>query len=328
MRWLLWTVLIVAAVWSGLWFAGAHTVERTVTEGLAEAAPALTVEAHSLAGFPNRFDLTLTGLRLSDAGAGLSWQAPFVQILALSYRPWHTILALPPEQRLDWPGGGLTVLAGKLQASLVLRPVAALPLDRLTVVGEGLEFRPDTGPALRLATLHFATRPDATAANAHEIGLAAAAIAPDADALARLPPDTRLPPVAERLAFDLIARFSAPLDRFAAQSRPVVTALEVRSLSLVWGDIVLAGEGTLTPDADGRAEGRIALRLDQWRKAIDAAVALGALRPEIAPTWAEFARRMAEAGGTPDRLELPLIFTNGRMSLGPIPLGPAPRLAP
>lgn len=328
MRRLLWAVLIAAAGWSGLWVAGARVLDRAVMDALAQAAPRLAARSHSVAGFPNRFDLTLTEPRLTDPIGGVAWSAPFLQIFALSYRPWHSIFALPPEQRLTWPDGGLTLRAGKLQASLVLRPLSALPLDRLTMVGERLELRPDGATGATVASVHLGTRPDPGDAHAHEIGLAVRGIAPDPAALALLPAGTDLPPATETLHLDAVVGFTAPLDRFAPQSRPAVTRIDVRALSFSWGDIVLAGEGSLVPDQDGLAEGRIALRLDHWRKAIDAAVAVGALRREIAPTWAEFARRLAETGGNPDRLELPLIFARGRMSLGPIPLGPAPRLVP
>lgn len=326
MRWLLWAVLIAAVGWSGLWFAGARTLDRTLADRLAQVAPDISAQDHSVAGFPNRFDVTLTEPRLSDPISGVVWSAPFVQVFALSYRPWHLILALPPEQHLTWPEGGLTLVADKLQSSLVLRPTQLLPLDRLTVVGEGLELRPLSGVGAKVATVHFATRPDPTRQNAHEIGVEVTGIAPDAVALATLAPGTDLPPVTEALRVDAFASFSAPLDRLAGQSRPGLTRLDLSRLSFRWGDIVLEGEGSLAPDTAGFAEGRIALRLDHWQKAIDAAVALGALRPEIAPTWSEFARRLAEAEGNPDRLDLQLIFARGRMSLGPIPLGPAPLL--
>jgi hypothetical protein len=35
---------------------------------------------------------------------------------------------------------------------------------------------------------------------------------------------------------------------------------------------------------------------------------------------------LAAQTGDPEDLDLPLVFANGRMSLGPLPLGPAPRM--
>lgn len=328
MRWLLGLVLVVAAAWSGLWFAGARMLDRAVADVLAQAGPGVAAEGYAVRGFPNRFDVTVTAPRLADAATGIAWSAPFVQSYALSYRPWHTIIAFPPEQRLAWPGGALTLRAGKLQASLVLRPGTALSLDRLTLVGEALEVRPDQGPGATVATLRFATRQDPTRAAAHEIGLAVSGIVPDAAATAALPPDAALSGAAAELRLVATAVLSGPIDRFAAKAPPALLRLDLTEVAFRWGGIVLSGSGTLAPDAAGLAEGRIDLRLDQWRQAIDVAVALGALRPEVAPTWTEFARRLSETGGSPDRLDLTLTLARGRISLGLLPIGPAPRLVP
>jgi hypothetical protein len=54
-------------------------------------------------------------------------------------------------------------------------------------------------------------------------------------------------------------------------------------------------------------------------------VALGLIRPETAPTVERAGESLARIGGNAEVLTLPLVFAGGRMSLGPIPLGPAPR---
>ena len=79
-------------------------------------------------------------------------------------------------------------------------------------------------------------------------------------------------------------------------------------------------------NAEGLAEGRIELRLSNWRKAIPVAVALGLVTPEVAPTWENVFAVLSEQSASPEDLDLPLVFQRGRMSLGPLPLGPAPRL--
>jgi hypothetical protein len=124
------------------------------------------------------------------------------------------------------------------------------------------------------------------------------------------------------------AGLSAPLDRFAGQTRPGLTALELREASLRWGALTVSARGQVAADAEGLAEGRIDIRIAPWPLALEAAVAAGLIRPELAPTWAEIARRLAEGSADPDRLDLPLTLARGRAALGPLPLGPAPRLAP
>jgi hypothetical protein len=148
------------------------------------------------------------------------------------------------------------------------------------------------------------------------------ALAPDA-ARATL---AGLPPTVETLRIVAVVALDAPLDRTAAMRLPLLDRLTLRETSFRWGTAALAAEGEIAPDAEGRAEGTITIRVTDWRRMIDAAMALGLLRPEIAPTVAEMARLMSEAAGTGENLDLPLRMTGGRMSLGPLPLGPAPQL--
>ncbi|HSF64747.1 MAG TPA: DUF2125 domain-containing protein, partial [Paracoccaceae bacterium] len=102
MRWLLWIVVAAATLWSGYWFAGSRALERGAVQAIAmQAAQGFVSQADvSVQGFPNRFDLTLTEPRFGDPARGLVWEAPFAQLFALSYKPWHLIAAFPPEQRL------------------------------------------------------------------------------------------------------------------------------------------------------------------------------------------------------------------------------------
>ncbi|QYK42956.1 MAG: DUF2125 domain-containing protein [Paracoccaceae bacterium] len=333
MRWLVWVVVGAAVLWGGLWFAMATAVSRGTAAAFDQmSAQGLLAERAGIAvnGFPNRLDLTVTEPRLSDPVTGTGWTAPFVQVFTLTWKPWHIIAAFPPEQRLALPGASVTLASDRLQASLVVQPSAALPLDRLAVAGDALHLTLAPGAAapatLAVRTLRLGTRRDPSRADTHEIGLDLSGIAPDPAFFAALPPGTTLPGEIDRLRVVAFAGLSAPLDRFAGDARPQLLRLDLREASLGWGGIAFWAEGSLAPDAEGFAEGRIDIRLTGWRAALDAAVAAGLIRPEIAPTWAEFARRLAETSPDPDRLDLPLTLGRGRMSLGPLPLGPAPRL--
>jgi hypothetical protein len=53
---------------------------------------------------------------------------------------------------------------------------------------------------------------------------------------------------------------------------------------------------------------------------------MGLVQPEVAPTVERMMETMAASSGDPQVLDLPLKFSSGRMSLGPLPLGPAPRM--
>jgi hypothetical protein len=55
-------------------------------------------------------------------------------------------------------------------------------------------------------------------------------------------------------------------------------------------------------------------------------VAAGLITADAAPTVTRALELLVQQGNDPSVLTLPLAFQQGRMSLGPLPLGPAPFL--
>lgn len=324
MRWLLRVVILAALLWGGWWFAASTALERGAVAAFdAMAARGLLATRSDLTvkGFPNRLDLTLTDPAVTDPATGTGYRTASIRLYTLTWRPWHIIAGFAPEQRLATPAGDVVLTSDRMQASLVLQPNTALGLDRMALAGDGVALAPPGGAApIGAETVRLATRLDPTRDNSHEIGLDITGLTPG------LPTGTALPPRAERLRIVAFAGFSAPIDRFTGETRPELLQLEVKEALLAWGDILLTAQGSLVADPQGLAEGRIVIRLDNWETALAAATTLGLIRPEIAPTWAEFARRLAETSGDPRRIDLPLTMAGGRMSLGPLPLGPAPRM--
>ena len=69
-----------------------------------------------ISGFAYRFDLTID--RPHFAQTGWDWQAPFAQIFAMAWKPWHLIAILPGGQTLTLPDQSLTIETPKIEASL------------------------------------------------------------------------------------------------------------------------------------------------------------------------------------------------------------------
>ncbi|PZR00702.1 MAG: High-affinity K+ transporter ATPase chain B [Cereibacter sphaeroides] len=319
-------VLVLSVAWSVYWFVGSSAMERGANQWFADQAAAGLVAEHgdlSVAGYPSRFDLTVNDLYLADPLTGYAWTAPFVQILTLSYKPWHLIAALPNDQSFQTPLQKLTLASAKLQASLVVQPSNKLALDRTRIVGDSLTLSSDLGWSIGAKTLRFATDSLTPDALQHEVGLELLQITPDAALSALLP---ELPTEIERARLDAKLTLTAPPDQQANETRPQVQTIEVKDLALVWGPIQLSGKGTVTADAMGQAEGRVDLRLTNWRKALPLAVATGLMRPEVQQTWENMLAALASESGNPDDLDMPLSFQRGRMMLGPLPLGSAPVL--
>ena len=326
MRWFMGLFLALGVAWCGYWFIGARGFEAAAAAWIGEVNANGNVATHqglAVQGFPYRFDLTVTEPRFSDPAAGMAWEAPFAQVLSLAYKPWHVILALPPEQRVTLRHEAMILRADKLQASIVVQPVTALPLDRTTLIGDKIVVAGDAGWTLRADSLRLATR-RAEGENAHELGLSLSNLSPDPALMALF--DRVLPPLVGLIRLDAVAAFSAPLDRTALESRPRLTRLDITEARVDWGDLRATASGQVSADAAGFAEGTVNLRLENWRLALDVAQSMGLIAAKDRPLWDQAAGFLTLASSDKTAIELPLSFRDGLALIGPIPVGAAPRL--
>lgn len=328
MRALLIVVLVVSGLWAGYWVVGSRAMQRTVDQWFATSHGNLTATRSdvSISGFPNRFDLTVSDPALADTAGGWAWRAPFVQVFMMTWKPWHLIAALPQEQRLDTPYGPFMLRSSALEGSLVVIPGTALALDRTVLSGEGLSLSGEAAWQIAATKATFATRLMPDDAKAHEIGFDATTVSPDANFRMALAGRSDLPEEIEQIHLDAVATLTAPLDRHAQQSAPRLARLVVKQGLLRWGDLVVSAEGMVEPDANGQADGRIDLRVENWRELVPVLVAAGLVTAEVSPTVTRAMEILSEQGDDPKILTVPLAFQSGRMSLGPLPLGPAPAL--
>jgi hypothetical protein len=323
MRAMLGLVVLAFLGWSGWWWVASGAAQRGTETMLATLQAQGWQAGHdglAVAGYPNRIDLTATAPHLATANGQWGWSAPFVQAFALSYKPWHLIAAFAPDQHLRSPAGDWTLQADRMQASLVLVPGADLALDRFQLSTAALALQGAVSAGAD--SLSLATRPTAGQALAHDIGLDIRNITVDPRLMAVLPPGL-LPDRAAVLRVDAIAAFAAPLDRHAGTTLPPLTRLTLREVRGEWGPIRAHVSGQLAPDARGFAQGQLDLRLEGAAAALDLAIALGWVAPEARATWAGMLAGLAPGGAA---LNLPLRLAGGRITLGPLPLGPAPRL--
>lgn len=329
MRKLIWLVVVLFGLWGGWWFVGSSAEERGVRAFFAAERAAGRVADYSslgVAGFPNRFDLTVNDIALGDPAGGVTWRAPFAQVLALSYNPYHFILALPHRQEIETPEGSFTLSSERMEASVRFVPGVGFALAEAVAVVQAPGLASSLGWQASARELRLASRRAAGRPLAQEIGLQIDQIAPDAALKAMLDPSGSLPAAAGQLYLDAVAEFDAPIDRHVAGRPPRLTDLAIKDAHFVWGPVRLSAKGGVTVGADGLPEGRVQIEAKDWRAVVDLAVGLGLLRPEIAPTVRNMLAELAAGTADPDRVELPLSFQKGWMSIGPLPLGPAPRL--
>lgn len=320
--------LAAGVAYGGYWAVGSAAVESSVNSALERmrASGQADYSEVSLAGFPSRFDLTISdpALRTSDGIA--EWRAPFLQLLALSYRPNHLIVVWPHEQDVTIGPETISVTSEDMRANLDIEAGVALALDRTIFVSKAVGLASKAGWRLDLDEARFATQRASEDGLSHRAGIEILRATPSPDLRALIDPEGALPPTADWAKLDAVVGFDRPIDRFVTEAGgPRLTDIQVKEISFGWGELRLDGEGEVLVDADGVPEGRITFRAREWRKMVQLAVAAGALRAEIAPTIENGLERLAIAGGSEEVLALPLVFANGRMSLGPLPLGPAPR---
>lgn len=325
MRGLIWLTVILAALWGGWWFVGSRGVEAAARAWFqAETAQGrvATYETLEVRGFPSRFDLTVTAPALADPARGLSWRAPFAQVFAMSWKPWHMITALPGGQEISVAGQEFDLDAQRIMGSLLLVPGPDLALSEAVVEGDALVLTPKAGAALGAARAVGSIRAEAGAEAIYRLGLAVESLGVD-PALAQA---AGLSQTIEATALDATVTLSAPLDRHAGQNRPALRALDLTEARVIWGDLKLFAKGELAPDEQGLAAGEIAVRIENWRLVPPLLVAAGIIAPGFEPSLTRGLEVMAAQGTDPQVLVVPLVAKAGRMSFGPLPLGPAPRM--
>ncbi len=325
MRALTWIVGILAVLWAGYWFIGSRAVETGAVDWFATQNANGAVADYgtlNVAGFPNRFDLTLTDVEIGNPVTGVQWRAPVLQAFAMTWKPWHIIAILKGEQRVDLPDQSLVIATGDARASVVFQANTDLGLSRFSASATQAKVVSSQGWTVTADVAELHTRLNPVAANAHDIALDATDLAPDPSLIT----GTTLPAQIAHIRMQATVTFSAPLDRRAGDAQPRVTGLRVDEGSLLWGDLTVATTGEIAANADGLAEGRIAMTIKGWRNAMPMLITTGMVSTEVAPTVENLLTAMAAQGGDPDTLVLPLVFANGRATLGPLPLGPAPRL--
>jgi len=323
-------VVVVAVFWSAWWLFGAHWAEAGLrlwlaerrTEGWLAEAGQVTVR-----GYPLRFEMTIEGLDLADPETGLSWSAPAFRLDAFAWNPTDVTAIWPARQVIATPEERIEITASGMEAALALLPDAALTLSHgeLALAEAALASTAGWQSGLADARLHAARTEGKE--NHLDLVFEAARLEPSAPLLALLDPGGRLPRRVDLLALDATMGFDAPWDRYAIERRrPQPTALDLRRLKASWGQLDLEAAGDLTIDAEGTPTGEIQVRAVNWREMIEIGVASGLIPEEIAGSLESGLELLAAAAGNPNTLELPLGFRRGFVTLGPIPLGPAPKL--
>ncbi len=331
MRLLLNLILIGAALWSGYWFVGArgsHSAFETWFQQRQDEGWVADYSDLSVQGYPNRFDASFSDITLADPDTGLAWDAPFFQILALSYQPNHVIAVWPQEQRVATPLGKYQIKSQDMRASLVLQPDPQLALERTTLTADRLVVTPSNEPApTSMNALSIAAERVQAGDATYRLGLSADGLKPSVSWVRLVDPKGTLPDTLEALSVDGTVTFDRPWNRSAIEdARPQPRNINVKLAQAKWGQLELQLAGNVDVNEAGQPNGQITVKARNWREILQLAVASGALPEGLAGTAEDALGLIAGLSGSSKTLDIPLDFRNGRMLLGPVPIGPAPVL--
>lgn len=313
-------VVVLAVLWSSWWLYASMRLKGD-TEAWFAARRAEGWEARyqtlRVGGFPNRLDVRLTEIVLADPRTEVIWEAPFFQILSLSYKRGHDILIWPDRQVLTTPAGRHEITGEGLRASIVTDANGAIL--RSNVEAQTLNI---AGPrqSLALAGVTAALQKVETRARQYRIGLNAASMAGRISALPTVATDRR-----DGLTLQAEVAFDRPWTQDTiARPRPQPEQIALRLAEYREAGLEIKLAGALDIDGVGRASGGLTLKAVNWREILAQAEAAGRLGPGLAQTLEQGLTVVAGLSGNRNTLDLPLEFDAGRVSLGPVPLGKAP----
>ena len=303
MRAILGLVFAVTLAWCGYWFWGAARVQSQTQTWMSEQGASGQV---SVIGFPNRFDLTITDPTLQRDG--FSYAAPFFQVFAMTWKPWHVIAAFAPSQNITLLDQTLNLSSANLMASLLMSPIGGFALREVRLDGARVALTASDGWQMDME--HVTAAIDAqTDPLLPRIGARLTNVSTPV-------PVTGLGDLINLVSLDANLHLQAPLD--ATTTASSVLSIDIRDARLNWDSFGVTAKGHLAPDSAGRVSGDITITLTGAEDVPQILVAFGAIKPDQIANLAKGLAVMGASG------QVTLTLSGGTMRIGPIPIGAAP----
>ncbi|SFK01339.1 DUF2125 domain-containing protein [Celeribacter neptunius] len=330
MRKLLWLVLAAVLIYTAYWMIGAKSTETAISAWIdARASEGWQAEAEEIKtrGFPTRFDTEILAPKLADPRTGVALSTPRIDILSQSHRPTRFTLRMAPEVTLASPYQRLDITQELAEAQLFVAPGPSLTLDHAaaTLTALTLQSTATWGFTLQSGTVTTERRDDAPLT--HDISASIEGFAPTGGLIEELDPKGLLSDRFETLTLAMSATFDGPWDIHALEGpRPQPTHIELEELAAKWGKLDLKLAGTFDIDRRGYPQGTLAVKAKNWREMVELAISTGAIPENMSNLALRGGEMLAGLSGRKDSIDAELTLKDGMISLGFIPLGPAPRI--
>ena len=320
-------LLLAAVAWTVFWLWTRGEVQKRMDATAAELGRAgyqISWGRRTLGGYPFRMDVNLTDATVRDP-SGWALKAPLLEGEAFLYAPGHWMLATPQGLTFVRPTDGAVTVTGKvLHASLT--DLAKRP-PSFSFQGEALVFQPAAGAqpfaltAADLVEFHLRAGPDDEGGIFITVNNGRAR---PGGLLGRIGGDKPVALVWNSTLSKMSAFDGADWPDAVRRWSDGGGQLNVRDTSkLTAGDALIAVKsGTLAVDHDGRLRGVLEVGLRQAPRALGAMAQTGV----VPSTAADAASAVATARQNGDTAQATLNFEAGQITLGPVALGPAPKV--
>jgi hypothetical protein len=320
-------LLLAVAGWTGFWLWARGEARVRMDAAVAELRQAgyqVSWKERGIGGYPFRLNVTLSDARLREP-SGWALEAPKLEGEAFMHAPGHWILAAPEGLTFVRPIGGPVTVKGELiRASLSnfdKRPPS------FSFEGVKLAFQPGAGAqpfgltAADRVEFHLRAGPDDEGGVFAEVKNGKATLS---GLFARIAGDKPIS-IVWNSTLSKMSAFAGP--DWPSAVRHWVDAggqMSVRQGGITAGEALIGtNSGTLTVGQDGRLRGVLDVSLRQAPRALGALSETGVIPPENAAA----AAAVAEARqGTGDVARATLNFQAGQTTLGPVAIGPAPKV--
>lgn len=315
-------------VWSGLWvWAKGQTAARmdAAVADLDRAGYQVSWKTREIGGYPFRMDVTLSDVRVREP-SGWGLESPRIEAEAYMHALGHWMIAAPGAVTFVRPEGGPVQVSGKV-IHAALFDFANRP-PSFDFEGVGLGFQP--APGARPFFLSAADRVEFHLRGAKDLdeGLVSLEVKNGKAQLSGL-----FARIAQNKPISIEWQASlTKMSAFAGDDWPSAVRhwadaggkMQLRQGGVTAGDALIGAKaGDLTVGTDGRLRGSLDVTLRQAPRALTAMGQTGTIPPETAQAAAD----VAQAREGPDQAaRITLDFQAGRTTLGPVAIGPAPKV--
>ncbi|MGC1494838.1 MAG: DUF2125 domain-containing protein [Sulfitobacter sp.] len=331
MRRLTWLFLILATLWCAWWALASTGMQSAVTHWL-DGQPAkgwqVDVSEVSKHGFPLSLRTRLNDVDIVDPATNVTIKTSHLDLIAAAYWPGYVTIKAPETPIvLSSPAGQIIIQAVDGRADLKLRPSPSLELQSMGISSGFWKVVSGQTNLISADNLKAMITQDNSVAEVYDIIFEAKNLIPGNDARTLLALPISWPTAFDAFDADLSVTFDNVWDRTAEPDNwPQPRAIDLRQIEIMWGDLAVLASGQLTIDPKGIPTGSIKVDVTNWAKLVDLGTKSGALPVQQRPQVEIMLGALSNLSGSPDDLNLILAFKDGQMALGPINLGPAPRL--